>query len=198
MKTSRLATPIRSLRSKLRPRLVLAHVVGKRGTAAAREVLTRLDWVAPERFQLTTDGYPEYTKGVRRCIGNRIDYAQLVKMYGKSNFRSAAPDTRYSPAPIIGVRVHPIFGKPDRDRINTSYIERFNLDVRMKCRRMTRLTNAFSKSWNHHVAAIALLMAWHNFCRIHGSTKATPAVAAGIAEKPWSIRELLERAAERV
>ena len=129
---------------------------------------------------------------------NRIDYAQLVKIYGKSNFRSAAPDTRYSPAPIIGVRVHPIFGKPDRDRINTSYIERFNLDVRMKCRRMTRLTNAFSKSWNHHVAAIALLMAWHNFCRIHGSTKTTPVVAAGIAEKPWSIRELLERAAERV
>ncbi len=174
-------------------KLVLAFAVGKRADGTTRQALNRLDMAVPGRFQLTSDGYAGYTKFVPRCIGKRIDYAQLVKIYGhnKRSGKEPTQDSRYSPAVITAIRTHVKWGAPDPAKINTSYIERFNLDVRMKCRRMTRLTNGFSKSWAHHEAAIALLLCWHNFCRVHGTTKTTPAVAAGIAEKPWSIRTLL-------
>jgi transposase InsO family protein len=66
----------------------------------------------------------------------------------------------------------------------------------MNLRRFTRLTNGHSKSLKHHVAMQAILFAWYNFVRVHSTIKQTPAMAAGLADKAWTIRELLERAAE--
>lgn len=64
--------------------------------------------------------------------------------------------------------------------------------MRLWIKRLTRLTYAFSKKWEHLHAALALHFAYYNFCRVHGSLKgATPAMAAGIAERKWELAELL-------
>jgi hypothetical protein len=80
---------------------------------------------------------------------------------------------------------------PDYERICTSHIERQNLTMRMQIRRLTRLTNAFSKKWDNLRAAIALHFAYYNFCRVHSSLRVTPAMEAGITDHVWSIAELL-------
>ena len=89
-----------------------------------------------------------------------------------------------------------LHGNPDEDRICTSHVERLNLTIRMNLRRFTRLTNGHSKSLKHHVAMQAILFAWYNFCRKHLAIKVTPAVAAGLTDHVWTVKELLERAAE--
>ena len=77
-------------------------------------------------------------------------------------------------------------------RISTSHIERANLSVRMHLRRLTRLTNAFSKKLSNLQAAVTLYVAFYNFCRGHQTHKgATPAMAAGLTDHAWTIEELL-------
>jgi transposase-like protein len=82
-------------------------------------------------------------------------------------------------------------GRPDPDRVCTSHVERQNLTIRMSMRRLTRLTNGFSKNWENLKAAYALHFAYYNFCRIHSSIRCTPAMEAGITKSVWSIRDLL-------
>lgn len=77
------------------------------------------------------------------------------------------------------------------DLTSTSYIERQNLTMRMCMRRFTRLTNAFSKKIENHMAAISLHYMHYNFCRKHQSTKVTPAMAAGISDHAWSLEEMI-------
>lgn len=99
-------------------------------------------------------------------------------------------EKRYSPAEVQSVEVVPVYGQPDPERICTSIVERQNLSVRMGTRRFTRLTNAFSKKWENHWAAVACWFAFYNFCRVHKSIRMTPAMAAGISDHLWSVREL--------
>lgn len=73
----------------------------------------------------------------------------------------------------------------------TSHVERINLHVRMMTRRFTRLTNAFSKKREALRSAVALFVAAYNFTWMHSSIRCTPVMAAGIARKPWSVRDLL-------
>src|ERR1700689_4404191 len=82
-------------------------------------------------------------------------------------------------------------GQPDPDRICTSIVERSNLSLRMGARRCTRLTNAFSKKWENHWAAMSLWYTFYNFCRIHKSLRVTPAMAVGTADRVWDVRDLL-------
>ena len=84
-----------------------------------------------------------------------------------------------------------VYGNPDPKRICTSYIERQNLSVRMGMRRMTRLTNGFSKKWENLEAAYSLWFAYYNFCRVHRTLRVTPAMEAGIAGHIWTIGELI-------
>jgi hypothetical protein len=110
----------------------------------------------------------------------------LVKMYGND----AESETRYSPAECIGTRVIPIIGQPNPKHISTSYVERQNLTMRMRMRRFTRLTNAFSKKVENHCWAVALYFMHYNFCRIHQTLRVTPAMEAGIADHVWSVEEI--------
>jgi hypothetical protein len=100
-------------------------------------------------------------------------------------------EIRYSQAECTGARKEAIWGNPDMNQVGTSRIERDNLSVRMETRRFTRLTNAFSKKWEKHPAALALYLAFYNFCRMHNTLRCTPAMAAGITKSVWSLRELL-------
>jgi len=137
---------------------------------------------------LTTDGLRVYVDAVDDAFGCQIDYAMLVKMYGADREETEA---RYSPAECIGCRATPISGRPDPRHISTSYVERQNLTMRMQMRRFTRLTNAFSKKIENHMAAIALHYMHYNFCRIHQSLRVTPAMAAGITDHVWDVAEIV-------
>ena len=142
---------------------------------------------------MTTDGFVGYATGVPEAFHYEVDFAQLVKIYGKQPERSAA--ARYSPAEITEIRKHIICGRPDEDLICTSHVERQNLNIRMAVRRMTRLTNAFSKKWENHEYHLALYFLYYNFCRVHLTLKSTPAVAAGIADQQWTVSRLLQELA---
>ena len=84
-----------------------------------------------------------------------------------------------------------IVGRPRWNGISTSYVERQNLTMRMGMRRFTRLTNAFSKKVENPRAAVALHFAWYNFVRPHRTLGTTPAVRAGIAQRPWALSEIV-------
>src|SRR5208337_651022 len=98
---------------------------------------------------------------------------------------------RHSPAEVVAAQPKPILGDPDRKKICTSHIERQNLTMRMQIRRLTRLTNAFSKKWENHWAALCLHFAYYIFCRVHKTLRVTPAMQAGITETVWDIADLL-------
>ena len=125
--------------------------------------------------------------GPEGAFGAEIDFAQLVKVYG------AAPDAerRYSPPECIGANKRRLEGKPERKHISTSYVERQNLTMRMHMRRFTRLTNAFSKKIENHVAMVALYTVWYNFVKQHKTLKGiTPAMAAGVTDKLWDMKDV--------
>jgi len=168
-------------------KLILAWHLGKRNRRDTLEFILKLRNATEGRFQLTTDGWTSYPDAVERVFGSDIDYAQLVKVYGASR----DGEQRYSPAEVIDVEVVPRAGMPDFERICTSHIERQNLTMRMQIRRLTRLTNAFSKKWENLKAAIALHFAYYNFCRVHSSLRVTPAMEAGLTDHVWTLEELL-------
>ena len=142
---------------------------------------------ANEDFQISTDGFVPYVSSIETTLGDRVDFAQLIKVY------RATPegDRRYSPAEVVSTEVVPVVGHPDAKRVCTSHIERQNLTMRMQIRRLTRLTNGFSKKWENHWAALCLHFAYYNFCRIHRTLRVTPAMEAGITDHVWTIEELL-------
>lgn len=172
-------------------KLIPAYAVGRRDRETTYRFLTNLrDRIAEEhRFQLTTDGFHFYRRGVEDVFAGQADFAQLIKIYGDHGQHDAAG--RYSPAPMIETIVKIRDGRPDLRHVSTSYIERQNLTIRMAIRRFTRLTNAFSKKLDNHKAACALHFAYYNFCRIHKSLRVTPAMEAGITDHIWTLRELL-------
>ena len=141
------------------------------------------------RVQLTTDGLKVYLEAVEGAFGADIDYAQVIKLYGKVA-------GYYSPMQCVGMRKKHIEGSPDYKRVSTSHAERNNLNVRMHSRRYTRLTNAHSKTIRHHAAMTSLFVAWYNYCRTNSACgkKTIPAMAATLTGHVWSIKDLLKQA----
>lgn len=121
------------------------------------------------------------------AFGADIDYAVLQKIYGTD----ANPEKRYSPAVCLGCKVENVSGDPNPKHISTSYVERQNLTMRMSMRRFTRLASAFSKKIENHAAAVALYFMYYNFGRVHQTLRVTPAMEAGIADRVWSIKEIV-------
>jgi len=167
-------------------KLVPSFMVGSRTALAAREFMDDLASRLASRVQLTTDGHRAYLEAVEEAFGSEVDYAMLVKLYGADS----EPDTRYSPAECIGCREIAVAGRPDPKHISTSHVERQNLTMRMKMRRFTRLTNAFSKKVENHVWAIALHYMHYNFCRVHQTLRVTPAMEAGITDHIWEVSDI--------
>ncbi len=168
-------------------KLVPCWMLGSPDAGAARDFMEDLAGRLANRVQLTTDGHKAYLTAVKSALGNDIDYAMLVKIYGESS----DGQKRYSPAECLGCKRKAIKGDPDPEHISTSLAERQNLNMRMGMRRFTRLTNAFSKKIENLAATVALYYTYYNFCRVHQTLKTTPAIAAGIADHVWSVDEIV-------
>ena len=170
-------------------KLVLTYYIGKRTAESTDQFISRLALAtsATRRYQLTSDGFGPYKPAVKSFLRGRVDFAQLVKVYASSR----EGEQRYSPADVVDAVPEKVIGNPDSDRICTSHIERQNLSIRMGMRRMTRLTNGFSKKWENLESAYALWFAYYNWCRRHQTLRVTPAMESGLTDHQWTISELM-------
>ena len=169
-------------------KLVPSWRVGPRDLATAYDFMHDLASRLRNRVQLTTDGFRVYLEAVESAFYPNVDYAMLQKVYGSD----PEPQRRYSPAKVLSTNTEVIIGNPNPKHVSTSYVERQNLTMRMSMRRFTRLTNAFSKKLENHVASVALYYMHYNFCRVHKTLRITPAMAAGVSDHVWSLDEVVE------
>jgi len=176
-------------------KLIPAFRVGQRTVIEARAFTQDLASRLANRIQLSSDALAAYTETVESALGSAVDYGQIVKTYSVSNLQKDAA-SRYSPADVVEVEKKVVAGEPDVCLICTSHIEKQNHTLRMHCRRLTRLTNAFSKKLDNFCAAVALNFTYYNFCKSNLAVRMTPAQAAGIESSQWTVAELVERCGE--
>ncbi len=169
-------------------KLILAWHLGERDAANTEAFTEKLHRATSGHFQLTTDGLASYPDAIRYSLGTRVDYAQLIKVYGNTDREG---EQKYSPPEVVETIRKDVIGSPDPRRVCTSIVERSNLSMRTSIRRLTRLTNAFSKKWENLHAMLSLYFAYYNFCRIHSTIRCTPAMEAGITNHVWSLNDLL-------
>lgn len=175
-------------------KLIPAFFVGKRTVANTNYFIDDVAQRLRNRVQISTDGLRMYVDAIRESFGDDgVDYATIVKSYEAD----LVGEGRYSPPRVTSTEKTPVFGAPIAEDVSTSYVERQNLTMRMGMRRFTRLTNAFSKKLENHMAAVALHVAHYNFVRSHKTLRMTPAMAAGVEETAWDMGDLLDAATER-
>jgi IS1 family transposase len=165
-------------------KLVPCWRVGSRTAATARLFVNDLFSRLSNKVQITTDGYRPYLEAVERTFGGEVDYAVVVKVYGETEAQSGKG--------ITDIITQNVTGKPDTKKISTSSVERNNLTMRTNIKRFARKTNAHSKKVENHGHAIALHMLFYHFCRIHSSLRVTPAMAAGVSDRLWSVEDIVD------
>ena len=170
-------------------KLVPTFAVGDRTQATADPFMEDLASRLTHRVQISTDSLRAYEGAIERAFGTDVDYGSIVKTYSSAQLEE---QRRYSPPEVVKVERMVVSGSPDADLISTSYVEKQNHTLRMHCRRLSRLTNAFSKKLENFKAAVALHYAYYNFVKMHGSLRCTPAMAAGVVTSPWTVAELVE------
>ena len=166
-------------------KLLVSYMVGGRDAEFALMLMDDLRGRLANRVQLTTDGHRAYLQAVEEAFGADVDYGMLVKLYGPET-SGQGHERKYSPSECVGARKDTITGNPDPKHVSTSYTERANLTMRMSMRRFTRLTNA-----ENHAHMVALYALWYNFVRIHKTLRTSPAMAAGIEKRLWSMEDVV-------
>jgi IS1 family transposase len=167
-------------------KLVISWALGDRDAQTARHFVEDVAQRLSSRVQLTTDGHTVYLTAVENAFGCDVDYAMLVKLY-----ESSQEETRYSPAESVSCESKIIMGHADPVYISTSFVERQNWAVCTAMRRYTRLSNGFSGKIENHVAVIALNYFAYNFIQINRTLRCSPAMAAGVADRLWSVDDLV-------
>ena len=182
-------------------KLIVSYMVGERDNETAMHFMDDLRTRITERPQISTDGLKAYREAVDEAVGGDVDFAQIIKTYGKAE--EIDNERRYSPATCTGIEKVVVWGSPNLDTANTSHVERHNLSMRMGIRRLTHLTNAFSKKLEKHCAMLALYFHVYNWIKVHGAVRTqrnnrvTPAMAAGIADRPATLEQLVTLIDER-
>jgi IS1 family transposase len=174
-------------------KLVPSYKVGKRDTETANAFMGDLAGRLKNRIQLSSDSLRAYAEAVELAFGADVDYGQIVKTYERGE--SDTPERRYSPAKLVKVYTEAIMGDPLPPFISTSYVERLNLTTRHHMKRLARLTIAFSKKLENFEAAVGLHFAYYNFVKVHKSIRCTPAMAADVERKVWTVADLVEMTA---
>ena len=156
-------------------KLIVSWLVGERTEKYAECFMRDFRSRVRGRFQLTTDNCASYIDAVYKVFGEKqIDYAQIVKAYGADHENNR----NHSKESVVGQRISVVCGNPISP--GTSHVERHNLTIRQNMKRYMRKTNGFSKRLTYHNAMVSLFMTHYNFCRIHGTSKITPAMEAGL------------------
>jgi len=172
-------------------KLIPSYVVGKRDAYHANAFMYDLAARVTNRPQISSDSLHAYAAAVERGFGSNVDYGQVVKAYDTDERFAQG---KYSAPKVVSVTKTAIMGSPVESEICTSHIEKQNHTLRMHCRRLTRLTNAFSKKLENFKAAIGLNFAYYNFVKTHGAIRCTPAMAAGVMPSALTVRDLVEMA----
>jgi IS1 family transposase len=168
-------------------KMILSWAVGGRGAETANFFMDDLAQRLADPVQLTTDGHGVYLDAVAGAFGGN---AMLVKLYGEES-GPVSPERKYSPGECYGAKKVPQVGSPDMRHISTSHVERHNLTMRMSMKRFGRLTNAFSRKVDHHIHALSLYFVFYNFTRTHKAHKLSPAMAAGVSDRLWSMEDVV-------
>jgi IS1 family transposase len=169
-------------------KLIASWMVGDRSAYTARVFVCDLSSRLANRVQITTDGHKAYLSGMAAGFHGAVDYAMLEKVYEETTNKGPR---RYSPGRMVRSYTTCCSGNPDKAHVSTSYAERQNLNIRMGLRRFTRLTNAFSKKLENHIHALSIYFMYYNFVRIHQTLRVTPAMAAGVSDKLWSLEDMV-------
>jgi len=170
-------------------KLVPTFAIGARSQATADAFIEDLAARLTHRVQISTDSLRAYEGAIERAFGTDVDYGSIVKTYSSTQLEE---QRRYSPPEVVKVERMTVSGNPDTALISTSYVEKQNHTLRMHCRRLSRLTNAFSKKLENFKAAVALHYGYYNFVKMHKSIRCTPAMAAGVVTSPWTVSDLVE------
>lgn len=171
-------------------KLMPCWLVGQRTAKCTEDFMCDLAPRLGNRVQLTTDGWAAYRHAVDMAFGGRVDYAILNKSYDAGHATVEAK-RRYSPPAFVKASKEIVTGSPVTSLISTSLVERANLSMRMGNRRLTRLTNAFSKKMENHMHAMSFYFMVYNFVKIHGAIKTTPALEAGVTDFLWSMEDIV-------
>lgn len=174
-------------------KLVPVFAIGDRSKYMARVFMDDLASRLKKRVQITSDALAAYVDAVERAFGDDVDYGTVIKTFTRTDLEA---QRRYSPPDVLQVKKSRVQGSPEWDNISTSYVEKQNHTVRMHVRRLTRLTNAFSKKRENFEAAIALHFAYYNYVKTHGTIRMTPAMAAGLTDTHWTVADLVEKVGE--
>jgi IS1 family transposase len=177
-------------------KLIINFQVSKRTGETAVAFLKDLKSRLASRIQLTTDAFRGYVAaygpngGVQNVFGGDCDYATETKVITKDpNYTG---QRAYFAPKYVEVHRKARFGAPDMTQATTNHAERTNLSLRTFNRRFVRLTLNFSKKVQNHYYAVAVFVAFFNFCRPHISLGGrTPAMAAGLTDHVWTVEELL-------
>jgi IS1 family transposase len=170
-------------------KIVPSYLVGKRTKKNAIAFMEDLSDRLSNRVQISSDALKSYVDAVEEAFGADVDYGQAIKSYEAVHIGAG----RYSPPKVISQERIVVAGSPEWANISTSLVERQNLTMRMSMRRFTRLTNGFSKKVENLKAAVSLHFAHYNFVRMHKSLRMTPAMAAEVSDRLWTLEELVER-----
>lgn len=170
-------------------KLVPCFAVGDRSQVMAEQFIEDLASRLTHRVQITSDALKAYQGAIEKAFGTDADYGTIVKSYSATELEATR---RYSPPEVVSIQKYVISGNPNPALISTSYVEKQNHTLRMHCRRLSRLTNAFSKKLENLKAAVALHYAYYNFVKMHKTIRCTPAMAAGVTTSPWTVAQLVE------
>lgn len=172
-------------------KLIPSYKVGKRTYFTTQAFIDDLASRLRNRVQISSDAFPAYVHTIETAFGRNVDYGRVVKEYAETS----AGRGRYSPPRVVSMEKDDLIGFPDMELVSTSYVERSNLSIRMHCRRLTRLTNGFSKKLENFKASMDLYFAFYNFVRFHSTIRATPAMEAGVLPSALTVGDLVDMAA---
>ena len=169
-------------------KLVPTFAVGARSQYMANTFMDDLASRLSNRVQISSDALRAYDGAIERAFGSEVDFGSIIKTFSHTDVME---QRRYSPPQVISVKRIPMKGNPVVDLISTSYVEKQNHTLRMHCRRLSRLTNAFSKKLENFRAAVALHYAYYNFVKVHSAIRCTPAMQAGVTDTAWTVGDLV-------
>jgi IS1 family transposase len=177
-------------------RAIIGYRTGKRDGATTDDFIQDLRQRVIGVPEISTDGLHYYKPAIRDAFGKGVAHGVIQKTYSVTHLNVNEASRRYSPAQVVAVAREVENGLPVD--ISTSYVERQNLTLRMASKRFARLSNGFSKKIDCHLAAVSLYVAFYNLCKTHEALRMTPAMALGIADRVWSIGDLIEAALKAV